>query len=43
MRNILEEEKRRRTIEILKFRGTNHQKARVNELANQLLNQPPNE
>jgi circadian clock protein KaiC len=26
LRNILEEEKRRRTIEILKFRGTNHQK-----------------
>ncbi|MGM0450964.1 MAG: circadian clock protein KaiC, partial [Pseudomonadota bacterium] len=26
LRNILEEEKRRRTIEILKFRGTQHQK-----------------
>lgn len=26
LRNVLEEEKRRRTIEILKFRGTNHQK-----------------
>ncbi len=26
LRNILEEEKRRRTIEILKFRGTTHQK-----------------
>ncbi|OQX25818.1 MAG: circadian clock protein KaiC [Desulfobacteraceae bacterium IS3] len=26
MRNILEEEKRRRSIEILKFRGTSHQK-----------------
>lgn len=26
MRNVLEEEKRRRTIEILKFRGTSHQK-----------------
>ncbi len=26
MRNILEEEKRRRTIEVLKFRGTGHQK-----------------
>lgn len=26
LRNILEEEKRRRTIEILKFRGTSHQK-----------------
>lgn len=26
LRNILEEEKRRRTIEILKFRGTEHQK-----------------
>ncbi|MDH5695056.1 MAG: circadian clock protein KaiC [Dehalococcoidia bacterium] len=26
LRNILEEEKRRRTVEILKFRGTNHQK-----------------
>lgn len=26
LRNILEEEKRRRTIEILKYRGTNHQK-----------------
>lgn len=26
LRNILEEEKRRRTIEILKFRGTGHQK-----------------
>jgi circadian clock protein KaiC len=26
LRNILEDEKRRRTIEILKFRGTNHQK-----------------
>ncbi|MCF8268274.1 MAG: circadian clock protein KaiC [Ignavibacteriales bacterium] len=26
LRNILEEEKRRRTIEILKFRGTNHKK-----------------
>lgn len=26
MRNVLEEEKRRRTIEILKYRGTNHQK-----------------
>jgi len=26
MRNVLEEEKRRRTIEILKFRGTDHQK-----------------
>ena len=26
LRNILEEEKRRRTIEVLKFRGTNHQK-----------------
>lgn len=29
LRNILEEEKRRRTIEILKFRGTNHQKGEV--------------
>ncbi|HEX2168244.1 MAG TPA: circadian clock protein KaiC [Longimicrobiales bacterium] len=26
LRNVLEEEKRRRTIEILKFRGTDHQK-----------------
>jgi circadian clock protein KaiC len=26
LRNVLEEEKRRRTIEILKFRGTSHQK-----------------
>jgi circadian clock protein KaiC len=26
IRNVLEDEKRRRTIEILKFRGTNHQK-----------------
>ncbi|MDX1953081.1 MAG: circadian clock protein KaiC [Verrucomicrobiota bacterium] len=26
LRNVLEQEKRRRTIEILKFRGTNHQK-----------------
>jgi len=26
LRNVLEEEKRRRTIEILKFRGTNHHK-----------------
>ena len=26
MRNVLEEEKRRRTLEILKFRGTSHQK-----------------
>lgn len=26
MRNVLEQEKRRRTIEILKFRGTNHHK-----------------
>jgi circadian clock protein KaiC len=26
LRNVLEEEKRRRTVEILKFRGTNHQK-----------------
>ncbi len=26
LRNVLEDEKRRRTIEILKFRGTNHQK-----------------
>ncbi len=26
LRNILEDEKRRRTIEILKYRGTNHQK-----------------
>lgn len=26
LRNTLEEEKRRRTVEILKFRGTNHQK-----------------
>lgn len=26
LRNVLEEEKRRRTMEILKFRGTNHQK-----------------
>ena len=26
LRNVLEEEKRRRSIEILKFRGTNHQK-----------------
>lgn len=26
LRNILEEEKRRRTVEILKFRGTSHQK-----------------
>lgn len=26
LRNVLEEERRRRTIEILKFRGTNHQK-----------------
>ena len=26
VRNVLEDEKRRRTIEILKFRGTNHQK-----------------
>lgn len=29
LRNILEEEKRRRTMEILKFRGTNHQKGEV--------------
>ncbi|HEY9758139.1 MAG TPA: circadian clock protein KaiC [Oculatellaceae cyanobacterium] len=29
LRNVLEEEKRRRTIEILKFRGTNHQKGEV--------------
>ena len=29
MRNVLEEEKRRRTIEILKFRGTNHQKGEI--------------
>src|SRR4030095_4205842 len=26
LRNVLEDESRRRTIEILKFRGTNHQK-----------------
>ena len=26
LRNVLEEEKRRRTIEILKYRGTNHNK-----------------
>lgn len=26
LRNVMEEEKRRRTVEILKFRGTNHQK-----------------
>jgi circadian clock protein KaiC len=26
LRNVLDEEKRRRTVEILKFRGTNHQK-----------------
>ncbi|HUE95572.1 MAG TPA: circadian clock protein KaiC [Longimicrobiaceae bacterium] len=26
LRNVLEEERRRRTVEILKFRGTNHQK-----------------
>ncbi len=26
LRNVLEDEKRRRTIEVLKFRGTNHQK-----------------
>lgn len=26
VRNVLEDEKRRRTIEVLKFRGTNHQK-----------------
>ena len=26
LRNVLEDEKRRRTIEILKFRGTDHQK-----------------
>lgn len=26
LRNVMEDEKRRRTIEILKFRGTNHQK-----------------
>lgn len=29
MRNVLEEEKRRRTMEILKFRGTNHQKGEI--------------
>lgn len=29
LRNVLEEEKRRRTVEILKFRGTNHQKGEV--------------
>lgn len=26
LRNVMEEEKRRRTVEILKFRGTAHQK-----------------
>jgi len=26
LRNVLEDEKRRRTMEILKFRGTSHQK-----------------
>jgi circadian clock protein KaiC len=29
MRNVLEEETRRRTMEILKFRGTNHQKGEI--------------
>ena len=27
LRNMLDEEKRRRTIEVLKFRGTTHQRA----------------
>lgn len=30
LRNVLEAEKRRHTVEILKFRGTPHQKARDN-------------
>ncbi|MFN8371294.1 MAG: ATPase domain-containing protein [Anaerolineae bacterium] len=29
LRNVLEEEKRQRTIEILKFRGTSHKKGEI--------------